>query len=215
VIDQARLWFREGTSDKVYEVDLVEVAPNQHVINFRFGRRGSALRDGGPDRRVHRHGPSVRAAHAAVLPAPRRPRAAPAGARGVARLCPDGVGDPAHDADAPIGSLLAFLRKVVTAEGFTVHPDTIRVVRRGRRQEVTGVVVNEKPAVVRAELRRFRALLYQIEKDGPAGKRWGHGGDVLAAALGFASYVAMVDPEKGAPLRAKVLELRTRYPRAR
>jgi RNA-directed DNA polymerase len=116
-----------------------------------------------------------------------------------------------HDADAKIGSLLAFLRKVVTAEGFTVHPDKIRVVRRGRRQEVTGVVVNEKPAVVRAELRRFRALLYQIEKDGPAGKRWGHGGDVLAAALGFASYVAMVDPEKGAPLRAKVLELRTRY----
>jgi WGR domain len=46
VIDQARLWFREGASDKVYEVDLVEVAPNQHVVNFRFGRRGSALRDG-------------------------------------------------------------------------------------------------------------------------------------------------------------------------
>jgi hypothetical protein len=46
VIDQARLWFREGNSDKVYEVDLVEVAPNQYVVNFRFGRRGTALRDG-------------------------------------------------------------------------------------------------------------------------------------------------------------------------
>ena len=46
VIEQARLWFREGTSDKVYEVDLVEVATNQHVVNFRYGRRGSALRDG-------------------------------------------------------------------------------------------------------------------------------------------------------------------------
>jgi len=46
VIEQARLWFREGTSDKVYEVDLVEVAPNQYVVNFRYGRRGSALSDG-------------------------------------------------------------------------------------------------------------------------------------------------------------------------
>ncbi|HUS27888.1 MAG TPA: hypothetical protein VMZ53_05250 [Kofleriaceae bacterium] len=46
VIDQARLWFREGTSDKVYEVDLVEVATGQYVVNFRFGRRGGALKDG-------------------------------------------------------------------------------------------------------------------------------------------------------------------------
>ncbi len=46
VIDQARLWFREGTSDKVYEVDLIEVATNQYVVNFRFGRRGGALKDG-------------------------------------------------------------------------------------------------------------------------------------------------------------------------
>jgi len=116
-----------------------------------------------------------------------------------------------HDPDAKIGSLLAFLRKLVAAEGFAIHPDKIHVARSGRRQEVTGVVVNDKPAIVRAELRRFRAFLYQLEKDGPAGKRWGHGGDVFAAALGFASYVAMIDPAKGAPLRAKVIELRTRY----
>jgi len=46
VIEQARLAFREGSSDKVYEVDLVEVASGQYVVNFRYGRRGSALRDG-------------------------------------------------------------------------------------------------------------------------------------------------------------------------
>lgn len=46
VVDRARLWFREGNSDKVYEVDLVEVATEQYVVNFRYGRRGSALRDG-------------------------------------------------------------------------------------------------------------------------------------------------------------------------
>jgi hypothetical protein len=46
VIEQARLWFREGNSDKVYEIDLVEVATGQHVVNFRYGRRGGALKDG-------------------------------------------------------------------------------------------------------------------------------------------------------------------------
>ena len=46
IVDSARLWFAEGNSDKVYEVDLVEVATNQFVVNFRYGRRGSALRDG-------------------------------------------------------------------------------------------------------------------------------------------------------------------------
>ncbi|MGE3768980.1 MAG: WGR domain-containing protein, partial [Kofleriaceae bacterium] len=46
VIEQSRLWFREGASDKVYEIDLVEVAANQYVVNFRFGRRGTALKDG-------------------------------------------------------------------------------------------------------------------------------------------------------------------------
>ena len=47
----------------------------------------------------------------------------------------------------------------------------------------------------------------------PAGKRWGtaEGTDVLAAALGFASFVAMVDPAKGEPLRARVLALRAKH----
>ena len=117
-----------------------------------------------------------------------------------------------RDRNAPVGKMLAFLRKLVATEGFAVHPDKVRVVRRGRRQEVTGVVVNDRPGVPRDDLRRFRALLFQIEKDGPAGKRWGHSeANVLEAALGYASYVAMVDPTKGEVLRAKVLALRARF----
>jgi len=117
------------------------------------------------------------------------------------------------DKAAPVGKMLAFLRKVVADEGFHVHPEKVRVVRRGRRQEVTGVVVNERPGVPRDELRRFRALLHHIEKDGPAGKKWGAAGsDVLTAALGFASYVMMVDRAKGEALRTKVLALRAKYP---
>jgi retron-type reverse transcriptase len=116
------------------------------------------------------------------------------------------------DAKAPVQSMLAFLRHVAQEEGFAVHPDKVRVVRRARRQEVTGVVVNEKPGTPRDDLRRFRALLHHIDKDGPAGKTWGHStAPVLDVALGFASYVAMVDAAKGAALRAMVLALRAKY----
>jgi retron-type reverse transcriptase len=111
--------------------------------------------------------------------------------------------------DADVGRLLRRVRFVVKAEGFEVHPAKTRVLRRGRRQEVTGLVVNDgkPPRVPRSEMRKFRAVLFQLEKDGPEGKRWGKGPDVLASVHGFASFVAMVDPEKGRPLvaRAKAL----------
>ena len=98
---------------------------------------------------------------------------------------------------AAAGQLLKQVRFIVAAEGFAPHPDKTRVLRKGRQQEVTGVVVNDKLGVDRATLRRFRALLHALDKDGPEGKRWGSSPDVFASACGFASYVAMVDPAKG------------------
>ena len=57
------------------------------------------------------------------------------------------------------------LSKLVAREGFVIHPGKTRVLRRGRRQEVTGVVVNRGLNVPRDVMRRFRATLYQVEKD--------------------------------------------------
>lgn len=46
LLRQTRLHFQEGKSDKVYEVDLCEAAEGEFLVNFRYGRRGAALRDG-------------------------------------------------------------------------------------------------------------------------------------------------------------------------
>ncbi|MBM7851019.1 hypothetical protein JOD31_001244 [Methylopila capsulata] len=50
IVRSARLWFKEGTSDKLYEVDLVENdalgADDRFLVNFRYGRRGATLREG-------------------------------------------------------------------------------------------------------------------------------------------------------------------------
>ncbi len=46
LIEQVSLWCRDGNADKVYEVDLCEVGQDKYVVNFRYGRRGAALKDG-------------------------------------------------------------------------------------------------------------------------------------------------------------------------
>ena len=109
------------------------------------------------------------------------------------------------------GRLLGLVSAEVVDAGFQVHPDKTRVLRRGRRQEVTGIVVNDRPNVDRETLRRFRATLFQLEKDGLSGKRWGDSDNVLAAIQGFASYVWMVNPEKGAAFRAQVRRIVAKY----
>jgi RNA-directed DNA polymerase len=102
-----------------------------------------------------------------------------------------------------------------------VHPEKTRVFRRGRHQEVTGLVVNQRVNVSRPLLRRFRATLFQIERDGPEGKHWGSCPDVLSGILGFANFVARVDAAKGRQLQQRVQAIlqkygpRTRRPRGR
>lgn len=112
-----------------------------------------------------------------------------------------------------ICNILRRTESIVTHEGFALNPEKTRIMRKNRRQEVTGVVVNEKPTVCRKELRRFRATLYQIELDGPEGKRWGNSNNVLAAIEGFANFVAMVNPDKGIELVGRVKRIKEKYGR--
>ncbi|HEY5957095.1 MAG TPA: reverse transcriptase family protein [Polyangiaceae bacterium] len=113
---------------------------------------------------------------------------------------------------APVGAILAVLEKVANEEGFSLHPDKVNVKRRGRRQEVTGIVVNDQLGVDRRTIKRFRAFLFQLEKDGPQGKHWGNSTDPIAAAIGFANYLHMVMPERAKGLKQRALALRAKWP---
>jgi retron-type reverse transcriptase len=100
---------------------------------------------------------------------------------------------------------------VVVHEGLELHPEKTRVLRKSRQQEVTGIVVNEKLSLDRKELKRFRAVLFQVEKDGPEGKHWGQSPDVIASLKGFANYLQMVDPAKAADYQKRVHALMDKY----
>lgn len=102
------------------------------------------------------------------------------------------------------GKLQWRLENIVKDEGFELHPDKSRAMRANNQQQVTGIVVNSKASLDRKTLKRFRAVLFQIEKDGPEGKTWGNAQNVLNAIRGYANYIAMVDPDKGKKYQMQV-----------
>ncbi|MBE8726777.1 reverse transcriptase family protein [Flavobacterium hungaricum] len=96
-----------------------------------------------------------------------------------------------------ISKLLYFTKKIIASEGFIVHPEKIHVMRKGMQQKVTGIVVNNKLNIDRNQLRKFRALLHNIEKNGWKDQKWGKAVHVINAIEGYINYVNMVNPEKG------------------
>jgi RNA-directed DNA polymerase len=61
------------------------------------------------------------------------------------------------------------LSGVIRANGFTINSSKTRVLPRGYRQEVTGLVVGERVNVKRKFLRQVRAMLHATERWGVAG----------------------------------------------
>ncbi|MGD1911730.1 MAG: reverse transcriptase domain-containing protein [Rivularia sp. (in: cyanobacteria)] len=112
-----------------------------------------------------------------------------------------------------ICNILKRVESIVTHEGLVINQDKTRILRNSRQQEVTGIVVNEKLSVCRKTLKKFRATLYQIEKEGIEGKSWGNSTNLLAAITGFANFVAMVNPEKGKEFQKQVQRIKKKYAR--
>jgi retron-type reverse transcriptase len=101
-----------------------------------------------------------------------------------------------------IGYLLARIRHIAEGEGFRMNPKKCRVQRAARRQEVTGIVVNEKLSLPREDLRKLRAIVHGAQKTGLAAQnREGREG-FEAWLRGKIAYVSMVDAAKGDKLRA-------------
>lgn len=112
-----------------------------------------------------------------------------------------------------VGRLLGRVRWILRDEGFTPHPDKERVMRKGRRQEVTGLVVNaDKPGVSRETRRRLRAALHRATQ-ASAGKpaHWQGQAAQPSQLLGLAQFVYQVDPVQGSPLLGQARQL-TRSP---
>ena len=103
---------------------------------------------------------------------------------------------------AEIPMLLARVRHIVTEEGFAINPKKGRIQRAAGRQEVTGVVVNDKLSMPREEIRRLRAILHGAKKTGLAAQNRENLPDFEAHVRGKIAYLQMIDRAKATPLLA-------------
>ena len=99
---------------------------------------------------------------------------------------------------------MARVRHIAADEGFAVNEAKSRVLRRNAAQVVTGLVVNSRPGVARAEVRRLRAILHRartegLERQNREGRR-----DFVAWLRGKIAFVAMARPEVGEKLRLEL-----------
>jgi hypothetical protein len=98
--------------------------------------------------------------------------------------------------------LIAGATGIVTAEGFAMNAAKTRVRRAWQQQRVTGVVVNDRPAVSRAEVDALRATLFNCVRFGPASQNRSGVDDLRAHLLGRIAWVASTDRRRGERLRA-------------
>jgi retron-type reverse transcriptase len=105
-----------------------------------------------------------------------------------------------------LGKFLHRLKLILEAEGFRVHPKKTRIMRGGARQRVTGLIVNRAegapPArVPRETVRKLKAAIFNRE----------HGkarpDESLAQLRGLASFVFMLDEERGAAFMQRIDKL--------
>lgn len=100
------------------------------------------------------------------------------------------------DQKEKIGCLLGGVTRIVREEGFAVNERKTRVMRRGGRQRVTGVTVNETLGLSRGERRLLRAQIHRLAHDEePELRRY---------VEGRLAYLEMLNPSQAEALRKRL-----------
>lgn len=87
-------------------------------------------------------------------------------------------------------------------EGFNVQPRKTRTMARGVRQQLAGVVVNRHPNLARDRFDNLKALLTNCVRHGPESQNRDKRADFRAMLAGHVAHAAMLNPSRGAKLRA-------------
>jgi len=86
---------------------------------------------------------------------------------------------------------------ILHEEGFRVNHRKTRVMHRGVRQHLAGLVTNEKINVVRRDFDRLKAVLTNCVRLGPETQNRDRRPDFHSHLQGRVSFVEMVNPQKG------------------
>jgi retron-type reverse transcriptase len=98
--------------------------------------------------------------------------------------------------------MLGIARRTLAQIGLELDPRKTNIFRRGRRQVVTGLVVNDQVSVPRRIRRRLRAAVHRAEQGQVP--LWHDEEQGLDALQGRLAFVRMVHPEEGAALMQRL-----------
>jgi retron-type reverse transcriptase len=98
--------------------------------------------------------------------------------------------------------MLGIARRTLVQIGLELDPRKTNIFRRGRRQVVTGLVVNDQVSVPRRIRRRLRAAVHHAEQGQVP--LWHDEEQGLDALQGRLAFVRMVHPEEGAALMQRL-----------
>lgn len=105
--------------------------------------------------------------------------------------------DLTFSGDFSEGDIIKNVERIANRLGFQINEEKTRVRRRNQRQEVTGIVVNEKMQLNRKVRKRIRSDMYYIQKYGVESHIQHIGEDrknYLYHLIGLISYAAFVNP---------------------
>lgn len=104
-----------------------------------------------------------------------------------------------REPEGGLGRFRWWIDGICQQEGFLLNRGKFRVLRASRRQQITGVVVNESLRVPREVRRQVRAMLNNCQKHGVEVASKGDPAFV-DRLRGLAAYIHMVHPEEGRPM---------------
>ena len=100
-----------------------------------------------------------------------------------------------------VGALTQLVSAIVRDEGFRVNAEKTRVMRAHEQQRVTGVVVNARPNISRAQFDELKALLHRCRQKETLSQSTGPLADFRATLQGRISWVAQLSASRGAKLQ--------------
>ena len=108
--------------------------------------------------------------------------------------------------------LLGVAKRTLGQIGLVLDPKKTNIFRRGRRQMVTGLVVNEQVSIPRRLRRRLRAAVHRVQNG--ESSHW-HGTEQTSSALqGRLAFLQMVHPAEALALKKRLTEDVVKQPSA-
>ena len=116
------------------------------------------------------------------------------------RYADDLVFSGGYDFRRCLGRFRISVCAIILNEGFEIRRRKTRVMTKGTRQEVAGLVLNQRPNLRRDDYDRLRAILFNCIRSGPESQNHAGRENFPAHLAGRIAYHAAINPGRGAKL---------------